>query len=447
MLNSPQEFTGLLSQLKEQTLQTPGDLKLLLRLARLYMKSSNYSEAEKVFRKLLKNDPENADTLVEFTNCLIKSGNFEDAELELERALAIKPGMVQAFLTGACLYEQTGNTTKQISYMMLAANAVPEKYEIRLALAEQLRKYGDLHGAIAQYDLILAHDPNQETANFSKGSILMKLDMLTEAIQYFNVILNNNPSAFDAHFNLGSCFFRQNKFAAAISHFRISCRDANLANRSHYLMAQCYFKRNDIDNAIVAMEKLVEADSQNVSYRKCLGGYYEATQEYDMACEVYQELTAIAPNRAEFWLKLASTQIKLKLFDRAQKTLNRIFKVHPGHIEGHRVLADLYAAKRQYKEAIEEYQRLLMLNENDGAAYIGLANIYNKLGRENEEMAALSKAVEYSSEPLNVLMRLGELERKYNLPTSLEHFKRIKELAPDSDFAKEADYYIRHTAA
>ena len=446
MLNSPQIFTGLLSQLKEQTLQTPMDLKLLLRLARLYMKNSNYSEAERVYRKCIKNSPENAELMVEYAICLIKDSKYDDAEVELERALSIKPGMVQAFLTCASLYEKTGNTNKHISFMMLAANAAPENFDIRLNLAEQLRKYGDFVGAISQYDQILAFNPNQETACFSKGLILMKQEKLTEANQCFIRIINNNPSAFDAHFNLASCYYRQKKYALAINHFRISSRNKDLANRSLYLMAQCYSKRNDFDQAIVAMEKLIAVDDKNVSYQKALGEFYEGAGEYDMASDVYYDLTLLAPKRSEFWLKLAHCQIKTNNFQKAERTLNKVFRVQPGHIEGHKVLAELYAAKHLYKEAIEEYQRILMLNENNGEIYLSLAKIYKEIDREVDEMEALNQAIINGKETVEALLRLGELERKHKLPTSLERFRRIKDLLPESDCAKEADYYLKHAA-
>ncbi len=447
MLNSPQVLTGLLGQLKQQTVQTPADLKLLLRLARLYVKNNNYNEAEKVFRKYLKNVPNDAEIMVEYSVCLIKDSKYEDAEIELEQALAIKPGMVQAFLTSASLYEKLGNRNKQISFMMLAANAAPDNYDIRLTLAEQLRLYGDLNGALSQYDMIIENNPNQETAWFSKGLIYMKQEKLNEANKCFLRIINNNPSAFDAHFNLASCFFRQHKYAAAINHFRLSARSSELANRSLYLMAQCYSKRNDYDQAIVAMEKLVAIDDKNLSYRKALGEFYEGAEEYDMAEEVYHDLTIIAPTRSEFWLKLAFSQIKNNNFEKAEKTLNKVFRVQPGHIEAHRVLAELYSAKHLYKEAIEEFQRILMLNEKNGDAYYSLAKIYHEINREADEMDALNKAVCNGKETAEILLRLGELERKYNVPTSLERFRRIKDLLPESDFAKEADYYLRHPAA
>ena len=165
-----------------------------------------------------------------------------------------------------------------------------------------------------------------------------------------------------------------------------------------------------------------------------------------MAVDVFFDLTILAQTRSEFWLKLAQNQIRIKHFEKAEKTLNKIFRVQPGHFEAHKILADLYAAKHLYKEAIEKLQRILMLNENNGEIYLSLANIYRELGRETDEMEALNQAVSNGKESAESLLRLGELERKYNLPTSLERFKRIKNILPDSDYAKEADYYIRHAA-
>ena len=88
-----------------------------------------------------------------------------------------------------------------------------------------------------------------------------------------------------------------------------------------------------------------------------------------------------------------------------------------------------------------------MLNEKNGDAYYSLAKIYHEINNEADEMDALNKAVCNGKETAEILLRLGELERKYNVPTSLERFRRIKDLLPESDFAKEADYYIRHPAA
>jgi tetratricopeptide (TPR) repeat protein len=419
----------------------------MLRLGRLYVRNGDNKKAAATFEKILKSDPDTAQVIVELAGCLIRTSAYSDAQFHLDRAIELRPGMASAFITYARLYECLGDAGRQISFMMLAANSAPDKPEIRLTLAEQLNRYGDFNGAVAQFRLVLEAQPDLEVANFALGTLLMKQNDLNGAMKCFRKIISTNPGAFDAHFNLAGCLFRQRKFAMAISHFRMACRKSDLQHRSMYLTAQCHFRLSDFDQAIVAMEKLVELDEKNISYWKSLAEIYEAAGEYDQAVETYRQLTVLASERPEFIVKLAEMLLKQKDFTRAEKSLDSLFRQFPGHLEGHRLLGELYSARGLYKEAIEEYQRTLMINENCMGAFAGLAVVYRQLANDVEEQKALMRSVELGCENPETLLRLGELERKLKLPACLDRFRRITELAPDSNCAREAEYYMRHKAA
>jgi tetratricopeptide (TPR) repeat protein len=447
MLQRPGDMNGLLDQLEEKSRQNPADLDLLQRLSRLYMRNGNNTDAEAVIEKILKIDPDNAQVMVELADCQIRRGAYEDATYNIERALELRPGMTSAFITMARLYEAQGNVEKQVSFMMRAANAAPDKSEIRLSLAETLKRYGDISGAMAQYKLILETSPDLEAALFSLGTLQLRQNDAAAAAGCFRKIIAGNPSAFDAHFNLASCYFRQRKYRMAAGHFRVSQRQPDLAQRSMYLMAQCHFKQHEYDHAIVSLEKLLELDENNVSYLKSLAEAYEAAEEPDMARDVYRRLVAVAPERPEFIVRMASLMIELGEHERAEKALDQLFRLHPGHVEGHRILGDLYAGRGDYRSAIEEYRRTLMINENNLKVFSGLAKVYKALGNDEEEQQALKRAVDLGCESPEALLRLGQLERKLRLPDSLDRFRRIAELVPDSNFAREAEYFIRHKAA
>ncbi|GAB4269069.1 MAG: hypothetical protein Kow0029_04880 [Candidatus Rifleibacteriota bacterium] len=447
MLEGPKNIIGLLVQLEEKSRENPDDVGLMQRLARLYFKNGAIEDSARIYEKILKIQPENVPVLVELANCRIRQKEYEEATFLLERAQEIKPGFYVTFLTFARMYEAQKITDRQISFLMLAANAAPEKTEIRLALAEQLKKHGDLNGAIEQYRNIVRDHPRLEAALFGLGTLLMKKNDLAEAMQSFRTILRINPGAFDAHFNLANCLFRQKKFKMAIDHFRISCRRKDLMERSLYLMAQCHFKLKDYDRAIVAMEKLVSVDEENISYQKCLAEIYEESGEYDLARDIYKFLSRIAPERPEFMVKHAEMHIAMKDFASAEKALDMLFRTHPGHLEGHKLLGEIYLAKGHYKAAVEEFKRTLMINENYADAYLCLAKVYAEIGDIQNECDALKKAVELGVENPALLLKLGQIENKLKLPTSLDRFKRVTELDPASDCALEAEYYLKHQAA
>lgn len=447
MLEAPRNMIGLLGQLEQEAREKPDDIQLMQRLARLYLKNDAIEDSTRIYENILKLEPENAMVMAELANCRIRQQQFEEASFLLERAQEIRPGYYAVFLTFARLFEARRDTSQQVRFMMLAANAAPEKAEIRLTLADLLKRHGDVSGAITQYKILIEENPGLEAALFALGTLLMHRSELNEAMKCFRRILNNNPGAFDAHFNLANCLFRQKKFQMAITHFRFATRSKHLVERSLYLSAQCYSNLNDFDRAIVAMEKLVSHDENNVAYQKSLAETYLLAGEYDLARDTLRFLTRIAPERPEFMVKHAETLVLMKDFEMAEKALDTLFRQHPGHLEGHRLLGEVYLQRGMYKAAIEEFRRTLMINEKYARVYVSLARAFAELGDSDNEYASLNKACELGIEEPRILLKLGQLENRLKLPTSLDRFRRITEIAPDSDVALEAQYYLKHQAA
>ena len=447
MLESPKEFLGLLIQLEEESQSNPGDLGLLQRLGRLYLRNGSVDEAIKTFNKILVFDSDNVTALIELGLCLIKSRQFDGAQFVLERAQELKPRLHTVFLALAKLFAAKGNVEQQVAFLMRAANANQEKIEVRLSLAELLKKYGDIAGAISQFELVLEKSPKLEAALFSLGIIYLKKNEITKAVPYFLNVIQNNPGAFDAHFNLGTCFFRQQKFSKAIFHLGIASRSSKMKEKAIYLAAQCYFKMRDFDRAIVAMEKLVAIDENSISYLKCLGEFYQEANEFDLARDIHRTLSRRYPERPEFMVRLTTNLVEMNELEQAEKALDELFRNHPGHIEGHKILGEIYLKKFEFKAAIEEFRRTLMINEKYVPAMLGMANAFNECGEIRKEYDMLKEAVENGAQSVSVLLRLGELERTLEVPTSIDRFKRVKELAPESEYAREADYYLRHQAA
>ncbi len=420
------------------------DTKLLKRLAKLYTSSGNHSEALEVYDKLLKEFPGDRALLIEKADCLMAAGRILDAEECLERVLEIKPGDPRAFLSYSKLYGAMHDRDKEISFLMLAVNSVPAAWKLRLALAAKLREYGDLKGAQAQYLEVLKIKPHLETAKFDLGLIYMGQDKFDEAAREFSEIITNNPSAFDAHFNLGNLYFRTGKYDAAIAHFTVAVRKNDLAAKSSYLMGQCFLKLQDFDSAIVTYERLIDSEPDNISFLKSLAEAYVEAKEFDMSYDVYERLVELQPKSSEFRLRLAEHQNRFGKHSSAKMTLKALFQISPGHIGGHRLLGEVYAANSEYKAAAEEFERILLVNPAYSDVYISLGKVYRATGRYEDELSVLRKAYALGNKEPSYLLRLGELEYDKGNEACFNKFERLIEIAPESNYAKEAEYYLRH---
>ena len=75
-----------------------------------------------------------------------------------------------------------------------------------------------------------------------------------------------------------------------------------------------------------------------------------------------------------------------------------------------------------------------------------MAEVHRQLGRHSEELQALQKVLAVVPDDVSVMLRLGELEKILKLPASLDRFRKIMQLAPESIQAAEARYYLRHAS-
>lgn len=446
MLESPKGLQELLQEFEEKSNANPNDLSLMLRLGRLYTRNGAYEDAVRVFQRIIAIDPTIHSTNVELGICLIQLKQYSEARHYLDKAHELQPASSNVYLAYAKLFEALGNPEQQAGFLLKAADLASGKPEIRMYLADLLKRNGDVARAEKQYQMVLEHHPDHENAHFALAGLFIRQNSLNEAMEHLRSILFRNPSAHDAHFNLAQCLFRQGKYALAAPSFIDALRGLKEHGQARFLLAQCYFHLGEWDRSLVIMEKLAETNGDDVPLQVALGELYLKTNEWDSARDVFSRLWKAYPARSEFALHLAKVLSSLKRYSEAVDILTNLFVSHPGHLEGHRILGDIHLARGAPKAAFEEYKRTLMVNEQFLPGFLGMAEAARVTCDAKQEYAALQKASALASTDLKVLLRLGELEAEMNLPTSLDRFRKILELSPKSVQAKEAEYYIRHKA-
>ncbi|MFZ2960366.1 MAG: tetratricopeptide repeat protein [Candidatus Ozemobacteraceae bacterium] len=470
MLDGPRTFPVLLRDLEERCEACPNDLSLLLKLGRLHARNGSWAEAARVYRRLLSADPQSVIGLIEMGVSLSRLGRTDEARFHLERAQEVSPNSPAVFMAFAAWHEACGDVEGHVTFLQRAAAAdsasasvsaaatgsasaagTPAsgvcRPEIRLKLADVLRRHGDFAGAIVQYRKILESHAHLETARFGLATLLIKRDELNEAIAHLNFIVTQNPSAHDAHLNLALCLFRQKKYQLAIPSFLWALKGLKNHPQGQFLLARCYEKLGDIDHALVILEKLFDERPDSIEIGCALGDLFERAGEPDSARDVFARLAGRHQDRPDLAIRNARFLMQGKRYQAAADILAALFVRHPGHLDGHRLLADNFAAWGKIKEALDEYKKTLLVNESYCPGWLGAAAMYRQMDDPREEYRCLQKALVLESEDVEILFRLGELERRLKLPTSLERFRRVVQLSPDSGCGSEAAYYLRHATS
>ena len=444
MLEQPRGLPALIQDLEERSSVCPDDRDLLLKLGRLHARNGAWAASVRTYRRLLAQDPENITALIEIGVSLSRLGLAEEARFHLERAQELAPNSAGVFLALAAWHEASGNLEQQVVALQRAARLSTDRPEIKLKIAEIMCRHGDTPGAIAQYRQLLETHPHLEAAHFALGVLLMRRNELNEAMREFTAVITHNPTAFDAHLNLAQCLYRQGKFALAIPSFTFALKGLKDNPSARFMLARCFEKTGDWDRALVLLEQLAETHPDHLEINRTLAETYERAGESRSALDVFARMAARHPERPEFAMRQAEFLLAERRYDKAAAVLQGMFAAHPGHIDGHRLLGEVFAAQGKPKDALDEFQKTLLVNESFLPGWLGSAAMYRRLERPRDEYRVLERALGLDPGNAEILFRLAQLERELKIPTSLDRFRKVMEVAPDSVQAREAGYYLRH---
>jgi Flp pilus assembly protein TadD len=149
----------------EALAQTIADLKVraqtLLAVADTLYLQGNFERAERVYRKVLALDPDNATALNNYGYLLAERGiRLEEAERMIRKALQLKPNE-PAFLDSlGWVYFQRGNYRQALPYLERAAKMRPDDAEVRYHLGMVYWRLGNLSAARKEFQTTLRLNPN-----------------------------------------------------------------------------------------------------------------------------------------------------------------------------------------------------------------------------------------------------------------------------------------------
>jgi tetratricopeptide (TPR) repeat protein len=244
-------------------------------------------------------------------------GRLDDARIQYEDALALKPDFFQAQYNLACvLMAIPGRTDEAIAQLEKVIRARPDFIEAHYNLGCALMTIpGRLNDAVAQYEDALRLRPDYMEARFNMASVLAAIPgRREEAISEFEEVLRRRPDSVEAHFNLGCAFVgAPGRLKDAVAQFEEALR-----LRPDYAEAHC-----NLGNALSA-EGLTS----------------QATAEYVQAVR-------INPGNATFHLNLAISLLKAPdQKDEAVAHLKEALRLQPGNDAARQILARVTAFGR-----------------------------------------------------------------------------------------------------
>ena len=227
------------------------------------------AEAERIYRAVLKEDPENVDALRLLASMATEKRHHRDAETLLKRAIELTPDFGRALADLViCLVEQD-KVDEACGYAERLLRIGADNANSHLVAGNAYAAAGRYREAIASYETALEKSPEHLGAMAGLAHNLKTIGRQDEAIEIYRQCLAINPYFVDVYWNL-----------ANLKTFRFT------------------------DEDIGSMEKLLEhpeiPDESQVFLQNALGFAHESRKEYDKAFHHFARGNAVK-RRLEYY--------------------------------------------------------------------------------------------------------------------------------------------------
>jgi tetratricopeptide (TPR) repeat protein len=395
----------------------PDDADSALMLGRLYKADNQPKKAEALFEKVLSDNPESRNVLVNLTQLYFDQGDYAKIVSLLESVPDNRMDPALLYLLGSS-YAQTRELGKAEGVFKKALEREPDSEDIRGAYAQTLIAEGKMEEARAQLLEVVKSDPQSPMAYVRLAQLDRQMGNFDDARKELEQARGLSPDDLQIPFQEAVLEDTLGNEAKAIS------------------LLQDVLKKTEKSDGNY---NPAEANNRAI-YLQRLGTIYRAQEDYDKAIEAYQQIVALGGDQAPRGEALIVETLQLDQKDhKAMQAAEAALKKYPKNRELLMLRASLLGQEGHRDEAVAELEKMLTGNADDRDIYLSIAQIYSqaKLYAKAEEV--IQKALGLSNNPDEqeyarfLLGSVYEREKKFDLAE--EQFRKVLEVDPLNDAA------------
>jgi tetratricopeptide (TPR) repeat protein len=302
-------------------------------------------------------------------------GEFDRAEQDFSKAIALKPDLVEAYLDRARLYlHDLQRNDEALADLNMAIELAPEYAPAYVERAQYYLWQGQLDQAQADIERALELEPDMPHALTMMGEFHYVRFECQEALPYLNRSVELMPEDPWPWEMLGQCYRLLGLYDEALGTYERGL----LANRDgvplYYGRAFVYLDLEELDAALADFERVLRIEPNHAGARYGRGQVYAADGRYEEAIADFTWVIENAHEDEYIWPYFVDTH---PLVDRA---------------DAHYALGDVDAA-------LADLTALMKRDPGSHVAYYHRGLLYKELGRYDEARADLEEAWRLAPDP------------------------------------------------
>ncbi|MBM3859173.1 MAG: tetratricopeptide repeat protein [Verrucomicrobia bacterium] len=320
-----------------------------------------------------------------------------------EKARAITPRNPELLLRLAEAQMAAENFTGAAEVYTALLKLRPDLTQLRERLAQALLRADDKTKAIDALKVIVKREPLRYDVHNTIAELYQELDKDADAVVHLQQSLDINPNQFDVCVRLALVRLHQKRFTDALQTLDAARKKFPTRFQVPYLRGLVYSEQKDYPKAVAAYaeaEQLIQASEQDKptsAFYFMYGAARERTGQHDKAATLFRKALELDPKNHN-----AANYLGYMWADRnenlneALDLIKNAVAAQPDNAAYIDSLGWVYYRLGRHEEALTQLRRAVQLSakEPDATVYEHLADVLHKLNRRDEAVKMLRKAAQ-----------------------------------------------------
>lgn len=362
-----------------------------------------------VMAQLVELRPQDPDAHFAYARLAVHAQNWQLAEMEVERVLALRSDWTQALILRAQISYKQGRSQQARQQLTAAVQQHPEDAQLRLAYARLLVDLDDFDGARAEYKRLLKAQPDDGQVVYSLALLALEAGQLEDAQILFEKLVALDYQLAQSYYYLGAIAEERGSNRRALQWYR------KVAKGDHWVevqirMARLEARMGDIQGARERLRSVRLAHPAEVQRLFLVEGEMLTQANHKTeAYALYSAYLASQPDDTEILYARALLAENLDKVDSAENDFRRVLEIEPDNTRSLNALGYTLADRTdRYAEALTYIEKAYAQSPDDPAVIDSMGWALYRLGRLPEAKKHLQRAYDMTQDG-EIAAHLGEV--------------------------------------
>ena len=411
----------------------PNNIDVLSQLGSTYVRSGDDEKALEVYKRIDQIDNMNFDALNNLGGIYRRLKRYEESIMVLERALATGANPNEIYYNMGHTYKLMGNYDDAADCFVTVIEENPNDVLAYNHLGSIQAARGEHAKALQSYNRALQVDKNHPILHYNSALSYLSLGKKEEAKLSFENALRTRPGWVEAMVDYADLLIGMNKNKEAQDLLsqaqRLNAEDINILNA----LGKLNLKRKDYEMAEQNYQAVLAKNSDDYRALTGMALVYEKQRKLLDSQMLFEKLENFDNENDDIVLQHSRVLLKLNELEKAYARINRICQNSPKNCDALNLLSQYYIHTKDELRKNGCFKRIHDTDPKYINHLLDCAEVYIDLGNFSSGEILLTQYLtkrRNDTEALSIMASLCEASQNYS--TALQIYRRIFELEPQN---------------